>query len=180
MKYTIIEKTNKPKGNRQADAGVDLFVADSFNNGQTYKLYFGEQVLIPSGVKFDIPEGTLVQIENKSGIATKKGLSRGATICDHSYRGHIMINLHKVSIGTEDLFEDVSGFTHEFSELQSHEERKKFMMDAYTIIKPGDKIAQAIIYKISTEELEEISNEEYEQVKTERGDRGFGEGTGVN
>lgn len=178
MKYTKVGNVKDPKGLRKADAGIDLFCASDFNNGEEYKLYFGEQINIPSFIKFDIPEGIALQIENKSSISTKLGTTRGATTCDHSYRGIVHINLHKGVIGTEDLYEDEEGNVHRFDELKTHELRKKYMHDAYAVIKPDMKIAQAIMFKISDEEIEEISNEEYDMVKTERGDKGFGEGTG--
>ena len=180
MKYTKVGKVLSPKGIRKNDAGIDLFIAEDWNNGQDYKLYFGEQINIPSQIKFDIPEGIALQIENKSSISTKLGTTRGATTCDHSYCGIVHINLHKGVIGTEDLYDDENGITHRFDELKTHEERKKHLYDAYAIIKPNMKIAQAIMFKISDEEIKEITNEEYDLVKTDRGDRGFGEGTGQN
>lgn len=178
MKYTKVQNVLSPKGVRSSDAGIDLFVPEDWNEGKEYKLYFGEQINIPSGIKFDIPESTQLQIENKSGISTKLGTTRGATVCDHSYRGVVHINLHKGVIGTEDMYDDEQGVAHRFDELKTHEERKARLLDAYAIVKPNMKIAQAIIFKISDEEIEEISNEEYDIVKTDRGDRGFGEGTG--
>ena len=47
------------------------------------------------------------------------------------------------------------------------------------VIKPNDKIIQGILFNISTESIKEISNASYEkQFKTDRGSRGFGNGTG--
>ena len=180
MKYTKVGNVLLQKANRQSDAGIDLFIPANWNNGQDYKLYFGEQINIPSQIKFDIPKAIALQIENKSSISTKLGTTRGATTCDHSYRGIVHINLHKGVIGSEDLYDDENGNAHRFDELKTHEERKIHMCDAYAVIKPNMKIAQAIMFKISDEEIEEISNEEYDLVKTDRGAKGFGEGTGQN
>lgn len=179
MKYTKTGDVKNPTGNRKEDSGIDLFVPNDWNNGEPYKLYFGEQVNIPTAIKFDIPEGYHVQIENKSGVSTKKGVTRGATVCDHGYRGVVHVNLHKGVIGTEDLIDIACGESDltiaPFNEAMDNKKiRRENITSAYTLIIPGEKIAQAILYKISDEEIEEISNEEYDQVQTSRGSGGFG------
>ena len=64
-----------------------------------------------------------------------------------------------------DLFKVVSGLND--TEYQTTE------------LQPGEKIAQAILIPISTEEIEQISNEEYDNLPTtSRGAGGFGS-TGV-
>ena len=52
---------------------------------------------IPSGIKVDIPNGTMLQVCNKSGIASKKGLLVGACIVDSDYQGEMHLNLWNVS-----------------------------------------------------------------------------------
>lgn len=172
MKYAVTESVKKPQGRRGEDAGIDLFVPDNWNNGQPYKLYVGEQVNIPSGIKFDIPEGYELQIENKSGVSTKKGVTRGATICDHSYRGVVHINLHKGVIGKED-FIDINGECIPQAEVTGDDRRSKLNY-FYTTITPGEKIAQAILFKISDEPITEIPLAEYDTVETVRGAGAFG------
>ena len=45
----------------------------------------------------------------------------------------------------------------------------------FTLIKPGDKIVQFILEKISDEDLEEISRDEYDSLpETSRGTGSFG------
>lgn len=133
------------------DAGIDLYIPNDWNNGASYALGIGSQVNIPSGLKFEVPEGYMLKIDNKSGVALKKGLLVGATIVDHGYRGEVHLNLFKVVWGQNDTEHNT------------------------TILEPGEKIAQAILIPISTEELTEISNEEYEALPTtSRGAGGFG------
>jgi len=172
MKYTKIADVKDPTGRRGDDAGIDLYVPNDWNEGKPYKLYLGEQVNIPSGIKFDIPEGYELQIENKSGVATKKGVTRGATVCDHSYRGVVHVNLHKGVIGKEDFIDDMDGNPIPQAEITTG--RRDKLGYFYTVITPGEKIAQAILYKISDEPIEEISTEEYDKVETVRNADGFG------
>lgn len=42
----------------------------------------------------EIPEGYFLQIENRSGVATKMGLIRGACVIDRHYSAEILVNLH--------------------------------------------------------------------------------------
>lgn len=172
MKYTKVADVKDPTGRRGDDAGIDLYVPNDWNEGKPYKLYLGEQVNIPSGIKFDIPEGYELQIENKSGVATKKGVTRGATVCDHSYRGVVHVNLHKGVIGKEDFIDDMDGNPIPQAEITTG--RRDKLGYFYTVIMPGEKIAQAILYKISDEPIEEISTEEYDKVETVRNAGGFG------
>lgn len=155
MKYTKVRDVKDPTGNRVEDAGIDLYIPNDWNQGNSYMLGIGSQVNIPSGLKFEVPAGYMLKIDNKSGVATKKGLLVGATIVDHGYRGEVHINLFKVVGGLND------------TEYQTTE------------LQPGEKIAQAILIPISTEEIEQISNEEYDNLPTtSRGAGGFGS-TGV-
>jgi len=151
MKYAIYRDVKKPAGRRGDDAGIDIFVPRDFPET---KLYIGQQVNIPTGIKVIVPEGYMLKAENKSGVSRKKGLICGACVVDYSYRGEIHANLLKASEGIEDL-EDENG--------------------KYTIIKPDDKIVQFILEKISDEELEEITVEEYDNLPaTIRGQGAFG------
>lgn len=173
MKYVRTTTTVKaPKGNRKEDGGIDLFVDDTFNDGKPYRLYVGEQILIPMSIKFDIPASHVLEICNKSGVSTKSGVVVGACICDHGYRGVVHVNLHKGVIGTKDMYE-YNGQETEISQL-TREEKRKCIHDIYTNIVPGEKIAQGILFKISDEEIEEISDEEYNTTQTTRGEGGFG------
>jgi dUTP pyrophosphatase len=56
----------------------------------------GESVLIPTGCKFAIPHGYMMEIKNKSGIAYKRQLLVGACVVDSGYEGEVFVNLHNV------------------------------------------------------------------------------------
>ena len=51
------------------------------------------KILIQSGIHVNLPEGIFLKAENKSGIASKRGLIFGASVVDYDYEGEIHINL---------------------------------------------------------------------------------------
>jgi dUTP pyrophosphatase len=56
-----------------------------------------ESVLLATGLKFIFPFDCVMEIKNRSGIASKKGLIVGACIVDSTYRGEVFVNLHNIS-----------------------------------------------------------------------------------
>jgi dUTP pyrophosphatase len=63
----------------------------------------GDTVLIPSGIKVQVPEGHALIAMNKSGVATKLGLQVGACVVDEDYEGEVHIHLTKLNHGTTKL-----------------------------------------------------------------------------
>lgn len=106
----------------------------------------GEEILIPSGLKINVPDGYCLKVENKSSIAAVKDLLVGSCIVDTDYTGEILINLHNVS-------------------------NKKI-----ATLQPNDKMCQVVLYKIDTPEIEEIATpgELFKDSSSERLDGGFG------
>lgn len=84
----------------KADAGMDFF----FCPGEPTVMGIepGQSVLLPTGIKMEVPEGYMLQIMNKSGIASKRSLVTGACVVDEGYTGEIFVNLH--NIGSETNF----------------------------------------------------------------------------
>jgi dUTP pyrophosphatase len=72
---------------------LDFYVHDDF---KATKVWPGKSVLIPSGVKAQVPEGYALIAFNKSGIATKQGLIVGACVVDEDYEGEIHIHMMNV------------------------------------------------------------------------------------
>lgn len=62
-----------------------------------------QSVLIPMGIKTKFDDNYALVFFNRSGIASKKHLFRGACIVDSSYRGEIFVNLTNVSNETQYL-----------------------------------------------------------------------------
>lgn len=166
IRFTRIREVHVPTRNA-GDAGSDFYVPENtpeFQNDLADKnignnvwvngnnIWIGphSQILIPSGIKVDILDKyTYLDAENKSGIATKKELLVGAQVVDAIYQGEVHINVHNVS-------------------------------DKAQYIEFGQKLTQFIHKEYIPTVWEEISNDEYNNIEVSgRGDKGFGEGTGL-
>lgn len=165
MKYAKTSNTVKnPKGNRTSDSGIDFFIPDDWNNGKDLILRVGEQVNIPLNIKTRFKPTQSLIFLNKSGVALKKGLTCGAQVIDFSYTGIVHANLFKAVRGTEDIRVKKKGFLGFLG-------AKEYA----TIIKPGEKIIQGVLFSISTEAINEIKESVYNKsYKTDRGGAGFG------
>ena len=110
-----------PEYAHPGDAGMDLFSCDN------YVLKPGERRLVATGLAFEIPYGTELQIRPRSGLALKKGISivNSPGTLDFCYRGELGVIL--INHGEED-FE----------------------------VKKGDKIAQAVLNKIELADIVEV------------------------
>ena len=93
-------------------------------------------------LKTHIPEGYMLEIKNKSGIASKRQLVVGACVVDPGYDGEIYVNLHNIGCETQ-------------------------------VIKPGDKIAQAVLVPVVHCGIEEATEDNLNNGST-RGEGGFG------
>ena len=77
------------------DAGMDFFFCPE-EPMVAKRIPAGASVLLQTGVKVQVPEGCMLQIMNKSGIASKKHLITGACVVDEGYDGEIFVNLHNI------------------------------------------------------------------------------------
>lgn len=124
LKYCKVRKVKSPCRAHEFDAGIDFFVSEDLtmdvmkekfkitgcevetevgDDGfiKCFMLKPNESVLIPSGIKVDVPAGYMLQYHNKSGIASKRGLLVGANTVDIGYEGECHIDLHNVSKFTQ-------------------------------------------------------------------------------
>ncbi len=124
-----------PKYAHEGDAGMDL---SSVGN---IVIKPGEIVLVPTGLKLELPFGYELQIRPRSGLALNKGITlpNSPGTIDYGYRGELKVIL--INHGKENFH-----------------------------IKPRDKIAQAVLNKTETAEIEEVN----ELNNTSRGEGGFG------
>jgi len=97
-----------PARAHKTDAGMDLFFCPApkpeLDSQIETVLPFGSSV-IPTGLKIEVPEGYMLEIKNKSGIASKRGLIVGACVVDRGYTGEIFVNLHNVTHRNQTLHE---------------------------------------------------------------------------
>ena len=124
-KLTNVELPSKA---HKTDAGFDFYLPTDLTyilqNGKNVKIglksetdnltgdkYFincveiepHKSVLLPMGIKVAFPKNYALVFFNRSGIATKKHLLRGACIVDHGYTGEVFVNINNVSDETQYL-----------------------------------------------------------------------------
>jgi dUTP pyrophosphatase len=83
-----------PTRSNPSDAGLDVFFHSP--DGNPVSIDPRTCKLLGTGVKFEIPHGYMLQVCNRSGIASKRSLVVGAHIIDSGYSGEVMINLHNI------------------------------------------------------------------------------------
>ena len=161
MKVAKVRDVKTPERGTDKSAGIDFFVPNDFIERV---LPPQRDMLIPSGIKAQVPEGFMLMTAEKSGVVTSKQAAidagrtpkptaytttvvLGAKIVDEDYQGEI--HIHLVNVGNE-----------------------------YVTIKPGTKIAQFILVPVSYQGVEVVPEAELFPEATERGEGGFGFGTG--
>ena len=97
MKIQKLRNVKTPNRGTEASAGIDFYVPEDF---ETTILKSGESVLIPSGIKAQVPRGYALIAFNKSGVSVKQGLSVGACCVDEDYEGEI--HLHMINTSDKD------------------------------------------------------------------------------
>ena len=90
-----------PHRAHNTDAGMDLFYCPQEEVAITIPPSC--TALLQTGVKMQVPDTCMLQVMNKSGIASKKQLLAGACVVDEGYTGEIFVNLHNESenLGTD-------------------------------------------------------------------------------
>ncbi len=91
MKFLKIRDVKSPSRGTSKSAGIDLFVPNDF---EYRTLNPGDSILIPAGLKANVPENYAFIAFNKSGVSTKKHLAVGACVIDEDYQGEIHIHLY--------------------------------------------------------------------------------------
>jgi len=92
--YRVRPEAKMPLRAHQTDAGMDFFFCPV--EGAAARVKPGSSILLETGIKMEVPRGCMLQIMNKSGIATKTQLITGACVVDEGYDGEIFVNLQNV------------------------------------------------------------------------------------
>jgi len=112
MKILKIRDVKTPNRGTDQSAGIDFFIPNEFQVKQEdnyvtvkdkYLLAPGNSVLIPSGIKVNIPTGYALIAFNKSGVAVKKSIVAGACVIDEDYQGEIHFDLKNIGKNNVEL-----------------------------------------------------------------------------
>ena len=101
IRMALVRDVTPPTRGTSHSAGIDFFIPNDWNGGKPFHMAPGTRVLIPAGVHVDLIgsglEDWVLDFQNKSGIATKKGLLVGAQVVDADYQGEVHINMHNTT-----------------------------------------------------------------------------------
>ena len=93
--YKMREGAKLPDRAHETDAGMDVFYCPK-NGESVFSIPAGSSRVLPTGIKVEVPRGYMLEIKNKSGIASKRQLLVGACVIDPGYDGEVFVNLHNV------------------------------------------------------------------------------------
>ena len=89
--------SHPPTRGNPSDAGLDVYFSPKAREPVTINP--GESVILPTGLKFGVPHGYMLEVKNRSSVASKRSRIVGACVVDSGYDGEVFVNLH--NIGTE-------------------------------------------------------------------------------
>lgn len=104
MKISKIRPVKTPTRGTNKSAGLDFYVPSDY---APFTVWPGSSVLIPSGIKVNVPVGSALIGFNKSGIAFKMGLQVGACVVDEDYQGEISIHIFNVGNKPQTILPDM-------------------------------------------------------------------------
>ena len=86
----------EPSRAHPSDAGLDVFYCPKTLDWSGMTINPGECAIIPTGLRFGVPHGFMLEVKNRSSVAAKKSLLVGACVVDPGYDGELFVNLHNV------------------------------------------------------------------------------------
>jgi dUTP pyrophosphatase len=127
VKYTIDNEDLVPFYAKKGDAGMDI------KSSKELAIRRGQTVIVPTGLKMEVPIGYMIQIVPRSGISlnTPLRVSNSPGTIDSGYRDEIGIIITNTSIHSDKIY---------------YLDSKGNQQGTY-VIKIGDRIAQIILIK---------------------------------
>ena len=91
--------SHPPTRGNPSDAGLDVYFSPKTREAVTIEP--GQSVILPTGLKFGVPHGYMLEVKNRSSVAAKQQLIVGACVVDSGYAGEVFVNLQ--NIGTDEV-----------------------------------------------------------------------------
>ena len=141
------------------DSGMDLYALED------YTIHPGETKLIPTGLKFAIPNGYELQIRPKSGrcLKTKLRIANTPATIDAGFRGEVCVIVENVEAPIQDI-------TYEFDN-DGHPVITSILHGEDHYIHKGEKFAQLVLAEVPKANFYLVDKV---MEDTERADGGFG------
>ena len=86
---------HSPTRGHPSDAGLDVYYSPT-EPSENIPIQPGESKVIPTGLRFGVPHGYMLEVKNRSSVAAKRSLIVGACVIDSGYDGEVFINLHNI------------------------------------------------------------------------------------
>jgi len=94
LRIAKVRDVRTPERGTAGSAGLDFFVPRDFS-GQILSPH--KTILIPAGIKVDVPDGFALIAFNKSGISNRLGLDVMGCVVDSDYQGEIHLSVVNTS-----------------------------------------------------------------------------------
>lgn len=98
----VRDSAYSPERANPSDAGLDVFYSPENPYNKMYLATKSSRV-IPTGLKFAIPHGYMLEVKNRSSVAVKRQLLVGACVIDSGYEGEVFVNLHNIGVESQTL-----------------------------------------------------------------------------
>lgn len=85
-----------PERANPSDAGLDVFFCPPDPTVSAITVKPQASVILPTGLRFGVPHGYMLEVKNRSSVAAKRSLVVGACVVDSGYDGEVFVNLHNV------------------------------------------------------------------------------------
>ena len=96
IEYTKTRDTaHSPQRANPSDAGLDVFYSTK-EPGEIIAVHPNTSQLVPTGLRFGVPHGYMLEVKNRSSVAAKLNLVVGACVIDSGYDGEVFINVHNI------------------------------------------------------------------------------------
>ena len=101
VEYAKVRDTAySPERANPSDAGLDVYYSPEKPHSKMY-IATNTSRIIPTGLKFAIPHGYMLEVKNRSSVAAKRQLLVGACVIDSGYEGEVFVNLHNVGVESQ-------------------------------------------------------------------------------
>jgi dUTP pyrophosphatase len=105
LEYSLVHPSAFcPTRANPSDAGLDVYYSRPPDGLHIpISIRPSDSKIIPTGLRFGVPHGYMLEAKNRSSVAAKRSLLVGACVIDSGYDGEVFINLHNVGAVTQTI-----------------------------------------------------------------------------
>ena len=103
IEYSMVHDDVKPPVRANpSDAGLDIFYSP-LNKEESVEIAPQSTAVLSTGLRFGVPHGYMLEVKNRSSVASKRQWLVGACVIDSGYDGEVFINLHNVGSAPQSI-----------------------------------------------------------------------------